>query len=253
MSLIRLNHFLSQSGISSRRGADSLIEKGNVKIDGKVVKTLGLKVDPEIQTVEILKERNNTYAWKRIEAQQEKITIALYKPKGFVTSMKKQGSAPIISSLVPTHKRLFPIGRLDKDSEGLIILTNDGDLSQKLMHPTHHIPKIYRVTCITPKDYNENILKSKLGRLSKGATIKNRQTQAAEIKLLEFSDIRHRAELLITLHKNRNRQIRRMLGTIDLEVIILTRIAIGGLTLEKLQLKSKQSVTLSEEHIALLL
>ncbi len=250
MSLIRLNHFLSQAGITSRRNADSLIEKGNVRLNGKVIKKLGVKIDPDVAEVEILVEKNNSYSWKKVSTTSEKITLALYKPKGFVTSMRKQGSAPIISSLVPTHKRLFPIGRLDKDSEGLIILTNDGDLSQRLMHPSKHIPKTYRVTAVTPKDYTDNILKSKLGRIAKGITIKGKRTLPMNIEIVEFNEVRHRVELLITLHEGRNRQIRRSLGMIDLEVIILVRISIGNFKLEDIQLKPKQTHLLTENDIA---
>lgn len=250
MTLIRLNHFLSQAGVTSRRNADALIEKGKIRIDGKVVKKLGVKIDPDVTVVEMLIEKNNSYSWKKVATTDEKITIVLYKPKGFVTSMRKQGSAPIISSLVPTHKRLFPVGRLDKDSEGLIILTNDGDLSQRLMHPTKHIPKTYRVTAIVPKDYTENTLKSKLGRIAKGITIKGKRTLPMDIKLVNFSEVRHRVELLITLYEGRNRQIRRSLGMLDLEVIILTRISIGTLTLDELQIKPKQTRLLTEDDIA---
>lgn len=249
MSLIRLNHFLSQAGVTSRRNADTLIEKGKIRLNGKVVKKLGLKIDPSVTKVEILIEKNNSYAWKSVAVADEKVTLALYKPRGFVTSMRKQGSSPIISSLVPTHKD-FPVGRLDKDSEGLIILTNDGDLSQRLMHPEKHISKTYRVTTIAPKDYTHNILKSKLGRIAKGISIKGKRTLPMDIQLVNFSEVRHRAELLITLYEGRNRQIRRSLGMIDLEVIILVRISIGSLKLEELQLKPKQTRLLTQDDIS---
>jgi len=253
MTRIRLNHYIAQAGLSSRRAADTLIESGKIKVDGKVVKTLGTKIEPESQSVEILREKNNSYSWKMVKSIEEKMTLALYKPKGYVTSMKKQGSSPIISSLIPRHKRLYPIGRLDKDSEGLLIVTNDGDLSQQLMHPTKHVSKTYLAICITPRDFTENELKGKLGRLAKGVIIKDIQTQPSIITLDAFDEKRHRAVLTIVLKEGKNRQIRRMMGRIDLEVIVLRRVAIGSLKLDTLNLAAGKHTPLTPDQLAQLL
>ena len=249
---MRLNHFISQAGIASRRSADILIEQKKIKVNGKITSKLGTKIDPLTDIVEIQAHQGNVYSWKKITQTKEKISLALYKPTGFVTSLKKQGSAPLIKNLVPRNKRLFPVGRLDKDSEGLIIMTNDGSLSQELMHPKKHISRTYEVTTVTPKDFTENILKSKLGRLAKGVRIKGHQTLSCVIELVRFEEIRHRAIIRITLHEGKNRQIRRMLGSINLQVLMLVRISIGGLTLDDLKLEPGKYLQLRDEHIKLL-
>ena len=125
-------------------------------------------------------------------------------------------------------------------------------LSQELMHPKKHISRTYEVTTVTPKDFTENILKSKLGRLAKGVRIKGHQTLSCVIELVRFEEIRHRAIIRITLHEGKNRQIRRMLGSINLQVLMLVRISIGGLTLDDLKLEPGKYLQLRDEHIKLL-
>lgn len=228
---MRINLFLSRAGIASRRGADSLIEEGKVKLNGKILKKPGAPVDPTKDTIEVMQGSD----WKKVTDDTEPILYALYKPRGYVTSMKKQGRDPIIKSLIPDSPRVFPVGRLDKESEGLLLLTNDGDFALKMTHPRKHIEKTYLVQCTIPNRFDENVLKSYLGRVAKGVRIDGRKTVRCEIELKRYLR-KNLVELEITLREGRNRQIRRMLGTINLEVVRLIRTRIGNLTLDELHL-----------------
>lgn len=228
---MRINLFLSRSGIASRRGADSLIEEGKVKLNGDILKKPGTPIDPSKDTIEVLQGST----WQKVTDEHDPILFALYKPRGYVTSMKKQGKDPIIKSLLPDTPRVFPVGRLDKESEGLLLLTNDGDFAHELTHPSKHIEKTYLVQCTVPSRYDENTLKSYLGRVAKGVRLDGRKTSRSEIKVTRFLR-KNMVELEITLKEGRNRQIRRMLGTINLEVIRLIRTRIGNLSLEELHL-----------------
>lgn len=229
---IRINVFLSQAGISSRRGADRLIEEGHIKVNDTILKKPGTKITPSVDTVEILTQKGD---WEKLTTSDQKIIYAVYKPRGYITSMRLQGKSPIIRKLVPKEPRVFPVGRLDKASEGLILMTNDGSLAQKLTHPSTHIEKSYIVHCTIPRRYTENQLRSYLGRIAKGVRIDGRKTLPSKIKLIRY--LRPgMVELNITLQEGRNRQIRKMLGTIHLEVVRLIRIRIGKLSLEDLNI-----------------
>jgi 23S rRNA pseudouridine2605 synthase len=228
---IRINLFLSQAGIASRRGSDSLIEQGKVRINGEVMRTPGTKVDPSKDRIEYKDETE----WKELSSKEDTIIYALYKPRGFVTSLKPQGSSPIVRKLLPKSPRVFPIGRLDKDSEGLLLLTNDGDLAYTLTHPKAHIEKSYVVHCTHPRRFTEDMIRSYLGRIAKGVRIEGRKTLPAHIKFIRYLRPQM-VELEITLREGRNRQIRKMLGSIDLEVVRLIRTQIGKLTLDALKI-----------------
>lgn len=238
---MRLNHYISQSGIASRRGADQLIEEKQVKVNGKIAK-LGWQVDPSVDLVAVHDAK--TKQWITLKQEGEKAMYVLYKPKGVVTTMKqqiqtgqsKQKNELIIADLVPQSPRVFPVGRLDKESEGLIIMTNDGDFSAEITHPTSHIEKEYIVHCTIPRHMTENMLKADIGRIAKGIKIQGRRTQKSEIKLLRY--LRPGlVELLVTIKEGRNRQIRRMLGSKNLEVVRLIRTRTGALSQDDLQLK----------------
>ncbi|OGK31610.1 hypothetical protein A3B02_01085 [Candidatus Roizmanbacteria bacterium RIFCSPLOWO2_01_FULL_42_14] len=245
---MRINQFLSQAGIASRRGADELIKKGSVRLNGKILLTLGTSINTLNDVVEIKLDNG---MWEGVSISSDKITYALYKPRGYVTSTRKQGRAPIITSLLPREPRVFPIGRLDKESEGLILCTNDGEFAVSLTHPRSHVPKKYRVHCTIPRNYTENILKSKLGRIAKGVKLDNKRTLSSNITLVRY--LRPgMIELEITLREGRNRQIRRMLGKIDLEVIRLIRTDIGNVSISDLQLSEGKWVELTGPQKSLL-
>ncbi len=246
MAIIRLNHFLALSGVASRRSADTLIAEKNVKVDEKVIKELGTKVDTEKQKVFVRKDKDSQ--WRLVEQVQEKLVYVLYKPRGYTTTLKAQGHEKTIQEFVPAGRRLFPIGRLDKESEGLLILTNDGDLSLKLTHPSSHIEKTYKVVCRIPKEYTENAVESQLGRVRNGIRIDGRKTLPMKTKILGIRT--GMVELEIVLSEGRNRQIRRVMGRINMEVVKLIRTKIGSLSLDKLEIKEGEILQLSEEEIA---
>ncbi len=249
MTLIRLNHFLALSGVASRRAADTLIAENKVKIDNKIVKELGIKVDPSVQKVSVQNENNGR--WEAVEEVKEKATYILYKPRGYTTTLKGQRGERTIAEFVPKNLRLFPVGRLDKESEGLLILTNDGDLSLKLTHPSTHIEKTYHVWCRMPSDYTENAVQSQLGRVRNGIRLDGKRTLPMKIKILASN--KGTVDLEVVLQEGRNRQIRRVLGRINLEVIKLIRVKIGDLALKDFELKEGETIQLSEEQIKTLI
>lgn len=242
MAIIRLNHFLALSGVASRRSADTLIAEKKVKVDDKIVKELGIKVDPTVQKVSVQNEKNGR--WEAVEEVKEKATYILYKPRGYTTTLKGQRGERTIAEFVPKNLRLFPVGRLDKESEGLLILTNDGDLSLKLTHPSTHIEKTYHVWCRMPSEYTENAVQSQLGRVRNGIKLDGKRTLPMKIKVLKTN--RGTVDLEIILQEGRNRQIRRVLGRINLEVIKLIRVKIGDLALKDFELKEGEIIQLSE-------
>jgi len=243
--LVRINQFLSRSGVASRRQADTLIAEGRVRVNNTIRTEPGFKIDPRSDTVEY--QHSNT-SWHTVEQVGETRTIALYKPKGYVTSMVKQAKDPIISELLPKTPRVYPIGRLDKDSEGLILCTNDGDFTAQLTHPRSHIEKEYIVHVIIPKNFTENNLKGKLGRLAKGVRIDGRKTLPCTVEFLRFLRPQM-VEIRIVLKEGRNRQIRRMLGSIDCEVFKLIRTRIGNLTLASLLLNHGEYKEVSHDSV----
>lgn len=229
---IRLNAFLAQSGISSRRKADDLIASGNVRVNGKRA-ILGQKVSTT-DSVEVQMKGG----WKQIKTEKNIVHYLVYKPRGYVSSAAKQRQGEkIVTSLVPRTPRVFPVGRLDKESEGLILLTNDGELAQKLTHPSSKVTKTYEVHAVFPSGYTERILEQKLVRLRKGVFLgegsldsaqDKRRTAPCTIEIIRFDDSQN-VTLRFILSEGRNRQIRKMLGTILGEVKKLVRTQIGNL------------------------
>ena len=244
-STVRINAFLSQAGVASRRGADELIKQGKVKVNGTLLHKPGAQVDPFQDRIEVL---SNGKVWTTLTLSDNTVIYAVYKPRGYVTSMRRQGKSPIIRKLVPNQPRVFPVGRLDKESEGLILMTNDGALTQRLIHPRSHVEKSYIVHCTIPRRYTENQLRSHLGRVAKGVRIDGRKTLPSQIALARY--LRPgMVELHITLREGRHRQIRKMLGTIHLEVVRLIRVGIGKLSLEQLDLDHGEYVQVKETDI----
>ena len=136
--LIRLNKFLAQAGVASRREVDRMITEGKIKVNGRVIQTLGQKIDDEKDRVEV--------GGKIIEREEETLYLILNKPPGYLVTLKDPYKRPTIKELLPSLKqRIFPVGRLDYDSEGLLLLTNDGELAHRLAHPRYKVPKTYLV------------------------------------------------------------------------------------------------------------
>lgn len=231
---IRLQKFLADSGVCSRRAGEKLIEQGRVTFGGKRA-VIGDKVPEDTTGVRV--DGKQIFPRKK-----DNVYLMLYKPRGYVTTSKDELGRKCVSDLIKKERaRLYPVGRLDRDSEGLLIMTNDGDLANKLMHPSNHIPKTYRA-----------IIKGKVGSealsaLSGGIYLSELDytTSPADVELHEIKE--DRTVLLITIYEGKNRQIRRMCEALGLEVLRLKRERIGKLSIGTLN--SGQYRKLSEKEI----
>ena len=231
----RLQKIISQANITSRRKAEELIRAGRVKVNGKITTELGSKADPDKDTIEV--------DGKRIEPKQQKIAILLYKPDGYITSMKDPEGRPTVAQLVDSIPvRLYPVGRLDYHTEGLLIMTNNGELSQSIQHPSRAIHKVYwaKVKGIPSKD--------KLDKLRKGITIEGRKTLPARVNVLET---RKNAWIEITIREGRQNQIRKMCDAIGHSVLKLRRVAIGPIHDTKLKPGEFRHLTAKEVKVFL--
>jgi len=217
----RIQKVLSENGIVSRRKAEELIQQGKIQINGHPA-VLGQKINPYRDVVTVNHER--VY----LNNKTHKVYIMLHKPRGYVTTMSDELGRRCVKELVEdAPERVYPIGRLDKDSEGLLLMTNDGEFANLIMHPSHHVSKTYRVT-VRPSVSDEQ-----LTQLSSGVEIDGRKTAPAVIHVLDKEP--GRVVLQITIHEGRNRQIRKMCEAVGLEVARLKRTTIGPLKLGMLQ------------------
>lgn len=216
----RLQKMMADCGVASRRKAEEMIEQGRVKVNGKVAK-LGDKVDPEKDIVIVDGERIRSVKGK-------KAYIMLHKPRGFITTMSDEKDRKCVADLISdVETRLYPIGRLDKDSEGLLLLTNDGAFANMISHPSGHVSKVYRVT-VRPA-VTEDILT----QMAVGITVDGELMTCSSVKVLVQE--KGRVVLEIVLNEGKNRQIRRMCEYFGLEVARLKRISVGGVKLGMLQ------------------
>lgn len=215
MAEVRLQKLLSERGVASRRKAEELIEQGRVKVNGRVAK-LGDKADDRRDVILV--------AGKRLGRAEAPVYILLHKPRGYITTMSDEKGRKCVEELVrDVGVRVYPIGRLDKDSEGMLLLTNDGDFANLIMHPSHHVAKTYRVTV------REKVSEDALVALSVGVQLEDGKTAPAQVSVLEEEP--GRTVLQITIYEGRNRQIRRMCEAVNLTVARLKRTAIGPLRL----------------------
>lgn len=226
---IRINKYLAQQGVASRRAADQLITQGKVLVNGHPAK-LGEKIDPDTDKIEV----NGLSVQSEVQLEY----IALNKPKGFVSTTSDEFNRRKVTDLVPSKNRLFPVGRLDEDSHGLILLTNDGALAQRLTHPKFHLPKTYHLVIQgMVSDYQ-------LDKLQHGIWLKEGKTLPTKVKILASKDNRTTLEMI--LFEGRNRQIRRMCGKLNLQLLDLARIAIGQVKLGSLKLGESRALTTEE-------
>ena len=218
MDTVKLQKYFTDCGILSRRAAEKEIADGKVKVNGEPA-YLGQRIDPNVDVVE--------YKGKILRpASNDKICVMLNKPRGFVTTLSDEKGRPTVSTLVSdAGRRLYPIGRLDMDSDGLLLLTDDGELANKLTHPRHEIPKIYRVT--VKGEVNENTL----ALLRSPLEIDGYKILPVETSLIWQAKDKKESILEMKLYEGRNRQIRKMCALAELTVKRLSRIAIGKLTL----------------------
>ena len=231
MEKIRLQKFFTDMGIMSRRASEKVILAGNVKINGKIAQ-LGDKVDPENDTV--------VYNGKVIRPEGlKKRYIMLNKPLGYVTTTNdEKGRETVLSLLDGIDERLYPVGRLDMYSEGLLILTNDGELTNRLTHPKHEMPKTYSVII------KGEISPDALHKLNSPMEIDGYKLKPVKVRVISLKD--GATNTLFTLNEGRNRQIRKMCEAVGLTIMRLTRISIGKLRLGELERGKWRDLTKNE-------
>lgn len=226
---VRLQKFMAECGVASRRKSEELIEMGKVKVNGHVA-NIGDKINPKRDIV--------TVRGKKINKVDRMYYIMLNKPRGYVTTVSDELGRKTVMDLVDCKARVYPVGRLDKDSEGLIILTNDGSFANALTHPKHNYAKVYRVT-VRPGVSDEI-----LDKLRGGIEIDGRKTAPCDVNIITEEE--GRVVLEFILREGRNRQIRKMCEAVNLEVARLKRISIGPVKLGMLQTGKSRELTDNE-------
>ncbi|MGB5824183.1 MAG: pseudouridine synthase [Proteocatella sp.] len=226
---MRLNKYIAEAGITSRRKADELIKNGDIEINGEITTELGI----DVKENDIVK-----YRGKIISKETHKIYVMLNKPPKYLSSVTDDRDRKTVIDLIKGnyHERLYPVGRLDYDTEGLLLLTNDGEITNKLTHPSHQIKKTYFVRVDKPITEKEKRI------IEKGVVIDDYLTRECSI---ELSD-KNACECLITIGEGKNRQIRKMFYTQNLEVMYLKRISIGEIKLGSLALGETRELTKNE-------
>ena len=224
----RLNKYIASCGICSRRKADELIEAGKVKVNDQIVTNLGMQVsDTDVVKVED----------KVISKEEKKVYIVLNKPKGYVTTNKEQFNRKSVIDLIHEDVRVYPVGRLDMYTEGLLILTNDGEFSNKLMHPRNKIKKTYVVTTDT------NVTKEQIENLKNGVDIGDYFTKPAKVKIVGNNKV----EIIIS--EGKNRQVRRMCESVGINLLNLRRTKVGKIDLGTLQTGKYRYLTEEEKNM----
>ncbi|OGP17839.1 MAG: pseudouridine synthase [Deltaproteobacteria bacterium GWC2_55_46] len=231
--LERLQKIIATAGITSRRKAEELITQGRVTVNGKEITELGAKADPLQDRIEV--------DGKRISVKGPKVYILLYKPKGYISSVSDEHGRPVVTNLVSRLRlRVYPVGRLDYDAEGVLLLTNDGDLSNRLIHPTFQVPKKYLVKV------KDAPAREKLDKLEKGIRLEDGKTLPAKAKFVRATQENSWIEL--TVFEGRNHLVKRMCMAIGHPVQKLKRVEFAGLRLGTL--KPGEFRLLTEDEVA---
>jgi 23S rRNA pseudouridine2605 synthase len=229
---IRLNKYLANLGICSRRNVESFLKEHTVTVNGQKVTEPGIRINTKNDTILLngnkIKKPNFVY-------------YLLNKPKGVVSTTSDEYGRKNVISLIPTNERIYPIGRLDKDTSGLLLLTNDGNLTNHLIHPRYHVDKIYRLTI--RGQANDAQLKA----LRNGVLLEDGITSPAKVSVLKIGTT---SEIEMTIHEGKNRQIRRMCETVGIYLLELQRIKFGPISLGKI--KEGEHRLLTENEIGLL-
>lgn len=229
----RLQKYLAECGIASRRKCEEYISQGKVKVNGKVITELGKKINENIDIVEfegnIVKKENN-----------KKVYILLNKPIGYVTTTKEQFGREKVLDLIKTNRRLVPVGRLDMYTSGALILTDDGDFVYKVTHPKHEIEKTYIATV------HGEVLDEEIDKLKNGIKIEDYTTSQAKVKKIQYNPDKKQTRLVITIHEGKNRQVRKMCEAIGKKVIALHRSKIGDIEVKDIPLGKWRYLTEKE-------
>ncbi len=215
----RLQKVIAQSGICSRRKAEELILAGKVKVNGTTITTLGTKVDPKDRI---------TVNGKTL-SKDEKVYYVLNKPKGCVTTVKDDKDRDTVMNYVPANPRVFPVGRLDYDTSGVLLLTNDGDFANQMMHPRYHLPKTYEV------NLQGMLSEDDVKKLRKGFTYQGEKFSPAKVFIKNKDYARDRMLLDLTIYEGRNHQVKKMMEALGHEVRRLNRSRFGFITVEDLR------------------
>ena len=218
----RLQKYLANSGVASRRKCEELILQGKVEVNGKVVTELGTKINPEKDIVK--------FDGKEVKQVKKMVYILLNKPIGYVTTADDQFGRETVLDLVKVKERIVPVGRLDMYTSGALILTNDGDFVYKVTHPKHEIEKTYTVTV---KGIVQN---SEVEQLRKGVKIDDYTTKPAKVKILKTDIEKNLSRLEITIHEGKNRQVRKMCEAVDRKVLALHRSKIGSIGVKDIEI-----------------
>lgn len=239
--IARLQKILSAAGVASRRASEQMILEGRVTVNGDTVRELGTKADPQKDIIKVDGRRIKTVVRNRY--------IALYKPKGYVTTRSDPEGRRTVMDLVGEGDYIYPVGRLDYDSEGLLLLTSDGDLAARLMHPRHEVEKTYEVIVAGMPDVRA------LEKLKKGVFIEGGRTAPAHVHVGSIvKGARPTTKLTIVIHEGRNRQIRRMCSAVGLPVRELRRVRMGPIGLGRLKPGQWRDLTADEvrrlKHVA---
>ena len=221
MEAIRLQKYLAEAGIGSRRKCEEYIEQGKVKVNGNIA-ALGTKVDPEKDKVE--------FEEKKINKIEENIYILLNKPIGYVTTVNDQFGRDKVLDLIKVKQRIVPVGRLDMYTSGALLLSNDGEFIYKITHPKHEIDKTYTVTI------KGIITDQEVEKLRNGVEIEDYITKPAKVKILKIDEEKNISRLAITIHEGKNRQVRKMCEAIGKKVQALHRSKIGNIDVKDLKI-----------------
>lgn len=212
---MRLQKYLAQCGVASRRAAEKLIAEGHVSVNGAVVTEMGVQVEIG-QDIQV--------DGRLVTPEPEKRYIMYHKPAGEVsTASDPEGRATVLDKFRDLPIRLYPVGRLDYDSEGLLLLTNDGDLTERMLHPSGEVEKVYLARV------SNQVTSEEARRLEMGVLVDGRRTARAKVKLLSVKPLY--TDMLVTIHEGRNRQVRKMVEQIGHQVVLLRRIRFGPLKL----------------------
>jgi 23S rRNA pseudouridine2605 synthase len=216
----RLQKILSRAGVTSRRSAETMITEGRISVNGQIVTELGTKADPDNDVIKV--------DGKPVVISKKRVYLLLNKPAGYVTTLADPGGRPVISELIKDiPERLFPVGRLDFNTEGLLLLTNDGDWANRLAHPSHEVEKEYLVKI------RGSLGEDRIAQLANGIKLDDGWTAPAKIQIIRV--LEKNVWFTITIHEGRYRQVRRMCEALELPLVKLKRVRYGNILLGELK------------------